>query len=184
MVRALEDIPSWLTTAFLADTNVVDRLANGYLQLGPAAHMVSTYSRELMREMGTADRVQCGGWYEDMGRRLGLKIVYLFLDPDLTALTWSLPPQLLRDQGREKMILRKALADLLPTSVYERTDKAEALALLHSGLSEAIQSVRMIAYGGPLADLGIIHPDHLLAAIDRYLAGDHSLAPALWRPRR
>ena len=107
-----------------------------------------------------------------MGRQLGLKIVYPFLDPDLAALAWSLPPQLLRDQGREKVILREALADLLPSSVYERTDKAEAL--------EAIQSVRMIACGGPLVDLGIIHPGHLLAAIDRYLAGDHSLAPALW----
>ncbi|MGH3943030.1 MAG: asparagine synthase-related protein [Pseudonocardiaceae bacterium] len=180
MVRSVGDTPSWLTTTFLADTDVLVRLANGYPRLGPATHMVSTYSRELMREMGAAGRVQCGGWCEDMGRRLGLKIVYPFLDPDLTALAWSLPPQLLRDQGREKVILREALADLLPSSVYERVDKAEALALLHSGLSEAIQSVRTIAYSGPLADLGIINPGRLLVAIDRYLAGNHSLAPALW----
>lgn len=180
MVRAIGDITFWLTTTFLADTNVLERLAKGYPRLGPAAHMVSTYPRELMREMGAAGRVQCGGWYEDMGRRLGLKIVYPFLDPDLAALTWSLPPQLIRDQGREKAILREALADLLPASVYERTDKAEALALLHGGLSGSIESIRMIACGGPLADLGIIRPSRLVAAIDRYIAGDHSLAPALW----
>ncbi len=180
MARAVGDIPSWLGTNFLADANVLELLAEGYPRLGPAAHMVSAYSRGLMREMGAAGRVQCGGWYEDMGRRLGLKIAYPFLDPDLAAFTWSLPPQLIRDQGREKVILREALADLLPTSVYERTDKAEALALLHDGLSGAIESIRMIACDGPLVDLGIIHPGRLHAAIDRYLAGDHSLAPALW----
>jgi hypothetical protein len=130
--------------------------------------------------MGAAGRVQCGGWWEDMGRKAGIKITYPFLDPDLAALVWALPPELLRDDGVEKVVLREALADLLPASVAQRRDKAEALALMHAGLGEEIETVRAVAQGGPLVDHDVIHSGKLLCSIDRYLAGDLSLAPALW----
>ena len=51
---------------------------------------------------------------------------------------------------------------------------------MHGGLNERIAVVRKIATGGPLADQGMINPGGLLSSVDRYLAGDLSLAPALW----
>lgn len=163
MMRALGEVPSWLTATYVSDTGIVDRLAAGYPYLGAPGHLAMSYSREVLAEMGAAGRVRCGGWHEDVGRKAGIKITHPFVDPDLAAL-----------------MLRDALSDLLPMSVAQRTDQAEALAMSHAGLVEEIDTVRETAYGGPLADHGVIHPDRLLAAVDRYLAGDHALAPGLW----
>lgn len=180
VMRALGDVPPWLTGSYVAEAGIVDRLAAGYPQLGAPGQMAANYSRATLLEMGAAGRVQCGGWWEDMGRKTGVKITYPFLDPDLAALVWSLPPELLRDNGMEKVVLREALSDLLPASVVQRRDKADALVLMRAGLAEAIETVWAVAHGGPLADHGVIHTRKLLSCIDRYLAGDHSLAPALW----
>jgi hypothetical protein len=46
-------------------------------------------------------------------------------------------------------------------------------------VSETIETVRAVAQGGPLADHSVIHVDKLLRSIDRYLAGDLSLAPTV-----
>ncbi len=180
MLRALSEIPPWLTGRYVDDAEIVDRLSQGFPQLGAPGHLAATYSGALIAEAGAAGRVQCGGWWEDMGRKAGVKITYSLLDPDLAALTWSLPPELLRDDGLEKVVLREALSDLLPDSVARRRDKAEALALMHAGLGEAIEVIRAVARGGRLADHGVIQPEKLHSSIDRYLAGELDLGPALW----
>lgn len=178
--RALHDVPPWLSSRYVADTGIVTRLARAYPRLGEPGQMAVSYSRALMDEAGAAGRVQCGGWWEDMGRKAGATITYPFLDPDLAAFTWGLPPQMLRDRGLEKVILREALRDVLPGSVTRRPDKAEALALMRAGLSERADVIRSVARGGPLADYGIIHPGKLLTAIEDYLAGRYDYGPALW----
>jgi hypothetical protein len=109
-----------------------------------------------------------------------VRIAYPFLDADLAALTWALPPELLRDGGLEKVVLRESLAGLLPASVAARRDKAEALALLHAGLGERADSLRAIAHGGPLVEQAVIQPGKLLRGIEQYLAGRRELGPALW----
>lgn len=179
-LRALGDVPSWLNTNYVTAAGIVDRLAVGYPRLDTPGQLATNYSRAVLSEMGAAGRVQCGGWWEDMGRKAGVALTYPFLDPDLAAWVWSLPPELLRNRGQEKIVLREALADKLPRSVARRTDKAEALAMLHAGLTEKIETVRDVARGGPLVDHRIIAPDRLLGAVDRYLAGDLELAPDLW----
>lgn len=179
-LRALDDIPPWLAAGYVADNEVVDRLADGYPRLGEPGRMAANYSRALIAEAGAAGRVQCGGWWEDMGRQAGVSITYPFLDPDLASLVWSLPPRLLRDRGLEKVVLRDALSDVLPVSVARRGDKAEALALMHAGLREGVDKIRQVARGGPLVDHHVIEPGKLLTSIDRYLAGADHLGPALW----
>ncbi len=91
-----------------------------------------------------------------------------------------MPPELLRDDGLEKVVLREALSDVLPASVAQRRGTAEALALMHAGLGEAVEVIRGVARGGPLTDHGVIQPEKLHSSIDRYLAGDLGLGPALW----
>ncbi|WP_156959416.1 asparagine synthase-related protein [Nocardia sp. BMG51109] len=180
IMRALADIPPWLSDRYLADTGLADRLADGYPELPQPGRLTIDYSRAMIAEAGAAGRVQCGGWWEDTGRRHGLAISYPFLDPDLAALTWALPPHLLRDNGIEKVILREALADELPTSIAVRPDKADARAMMHAGLRQSADQLRAVAHAGPLADHAIIDPDSLLSTIDDYVAGDDRHGPGLW----
>ncbi|MEU5847424.1 asparagine synthetase B family protein [Saccharopolyspora shandongensis] len=180
VIRALRELPPWLGNDYIERTGIVDQLAAGYPRLSPPGHIATSYSRALVAEAGAAGRVQCGGWWPDMARRVGLTITYPFLDPDLAALVWSLPPELLRDQGQEKVVLREALAGRLPTSVARRRDKAEALALMRAGLIEGIDQLRAVASDSPLVDLGIVDPARLRTGIERYAAGELHLGPALW----
>jgi hypothetical protein len=109
-----------------------------------------------------------------------VNIVYPFLDPALAAFTWGLAPQWLRDNGIEKVILREAVADILPESVSRRRDKADARALMHAGLTEGAAQIRAVAAGGPLVDHDIVDPAKLSAAVNAYLAGQSDLGAALW----
>ncbi|HZD13635.1 MAG TPA: asparagine synthase-related protein [Pseudonocardiaceae bacterium] len=179
-MRALGEIPPWLDAGYVTDHGLIGRLAAGYPRLGEAGRLAVSYSRGLIAEAGAAGRVQCGGWWDDTARRAGMRIAYPFLDADLAALTWALPPELLRDGGLEKVVLRESLAGLLPASVAARRDKAEALALLHAGLGERADSLRAIAHGGPLVEQAVIQPGKLLRGIEQYLAGRRELGPALW----
>jgi hypothetical protein len=178
--RAIGDLPPWFTRSWIDQAGVIDRLADGYPHLGPAGHITPTYSQSLIAEAGAAGRAQCGGWWTDTGLRAGADITYPFYDPDLAALIWALPPDLIRSGGLEKAVLREALPDELPPSVATRRDKAEALALLHPGLTTNANALRGIATTSPLIDLGIVNPQRLIAGIDRYLAGHTHLGPALW----
>ncbi|MGY1984296.1 asparagine synthase-related protein [Nocardia gipuzkoensis] len=180
MMRALADIPPWLSARYVAETGLADRITDGYPQLTEPGLLTRDYSRALIAEAGAAGRVHCGGWWEDTGRRAGINITYPFLDPDLATLTWSLPPQLLRDNGIEKVILRDALAGELPASVAARPDKADARAMMHTGLRHAADQLRAVADGGPLVDHSIVEPGKLAAAVDEYLCGEDRHGPALW----
>ncbi|RKS04998.1 asparagine synthase [Nocardiopsis sp. Huas11] len=178
--RALGEVPSWFTQAWMDEAAVLPRLTSSYPQLGEPGSMTTAYSRGLFAEAGAAGRAQCGGWWEDTGRRAGVAITYPFLDPDLAALTWSLPPVMFRDGGLEKAVLRQALDGYLPESVARRPDKAEALTILNAGLLTNQAQLRALAKDSPLIDLGVLDPHRFETGLDRYLSGDHRHAPALW----
>jgi asparagine synthetase B (glutamine-hydrolysing) len=180
VMRALGDIPPWLSQSYISSSGLVDRLADGYPTLSEPGQFTTAYSRALIGEAGAAGRVHCGGWWEDTARRAGLRVTYPFLDPDLAALTWALPPEMLREHGIEKVVLRDALAAELPALVAARRDKADARVLMHAGLTRAASSIRAVAAGGPLVDRAVIDGDKLRAALDEYLAGHLDHGPALW----
>ncbi|WP_306358351.1 MULTISPECIES: asparagine synthetase B family protein [unclassified Nocardia] len=178
--RAILDIPPWLSMQYRDQSGLIDRLADGYPHLAEPGRFTEDYSRTLIGEAGAAGRVHCGGWWEDTARRAGVTIAYPFLDPDLAAWTWALPPELFRDRGIEKVVLREALPDL-PATVAERRDKADARVLMREGLHRAADTIRAVADGGPLVDSGMVDPDHLRTAIDDYIAGRAPAhGPALW----
>jgi asparagine synthase (glutamine-hydrolysing) len=175
--RALRDLPPWFTRTWVDDTDLVERLAASYPELGPAGQTTVSYSRGLITQSGAAGRVQCGGWWHDTGRRLNLDIAYPYLDPDLVRLIWSLPPALLRCDGLD---MREAFSSELAPSVMKRRDKAAALAILDHGLTTNIATLRRAAHASPLYDLGIVDPHRLRAGIENYLTGNRRLGPALW----
>ncbi|WP_405135114.1 asparagine synthase-related protein [Nocardia sp. NBC_01388] len=178
--RALRDIPPWLTAEYREQCGLIDRLADNYPNLTEPGRFTEAYSRTLVGEAGAAGRVHCGGWWEDTARRAGVTVTYPFLDPDLAAWTWALPPELFRDRGIEKVVLRDALPEL-PATVAARRDKADARVLMRAGLERAADTIRAVADGGPLADSGVINTAGLLMAVDDYVAGRTSAhGPALW----
>lgn len=178
-MQALDDIAPWLSATYLEQHNVVARMAAVYPRIGTPGKMASVYSQHLYGETGAAGRVQCGGWHEDMGRRLGHRIVYPFFDPDLVAFVWGLPPHLIRSDGVEKVILRRAFPEL-PQSIAQRPDKADALTLLHAGLAKSRPTINALTNSSPLIDLGIVDPAAMRRGIDRYYGGDLRLGPSLW----
>ncbi|GAB4590127.1 asparagine synthase-related protein [Nocardia sp. IFM 10818] len=178
--RALREIPPWLSPAYRERSGLVDRCAGSYPELGAGGGLTQAYSRALVSEAGAAGRVHCGGWWEDTGRRAGVQIRYPFLDPDLAAWTWALPPTLFRDKGIEKVVLRRALPEL-PAAVATRRDKADARVLMRAGLVRSSATIHAVADAGPLTDAGIIDPAALHAAVDDYAAGRAPVhGPALW----
>lgn len=178
--RALKDIPPWFTQEWMDKADLLSKLIDGYPVLGEAGGMTKVYSQSLFAEAGAAGRAQCGGWWEDAGRRAGVTIVYPFFDPDLASITWALPPHMFRNNGLEKVILRRALDMFLPSSVISRADKAEALMILNSGLQDNQSRLRSIGKDSPLIDLGILDPVRYKSALIRYQNGDRRHAPALW----
>ncbi|MFI9508610.1 asparagine synthase-related protein [Nocardia sp. NPDC052566] len=178
--RALGDIPPWLSEEYRDRCGLVDRIADRYPRLATPGRFTPDYSRALIGEAGAAGRAHCGGWWDDTVRRAGLRVTYPFFDPDLVVAAWGLPPQLLRDNGIEKVVLREAVCDELPADVAARRDKADALAMMRAGLSRGADRIRHVAAGGPLVDLGVVDPATLRTAVDEYLAGHDAHGPGLW----
>ncbi|WP_280318021.1 asparagine synthase-related protein [Nocardia wallacei] len=168
--RAVRDIPPWLTAEYQERCGLVDRLADSYPRLTEPGRFTEAYSRALIGEAGAAGRVHCGGWWEDTARRAGVAVTYPFLDPDLAAWTWALPPELFRDRGFEKVVLREALPEL-PALVAARRDKADARVLMRAGLTRAADTIRAVAESGPLVDSDVIDPAKLRTAVEDYVAG-------------
>lgn len=178
--RALSEVPPWFTQEWMDEAAVLSDLIDGYPTLGEAGGMTAAYSRSLFTEAGAAGRAQCGGWWEDTGRRVGVEIAYPFFDPDLASLAWALPPHMFRRHGLEKVILRRALNGYLPASVASRPDKAEALTILNAGLQANRNRLHDLGKDSPLIDLGVLDPVRFKAALDRYRGGELHHAPALW----
>ena len=63
--------------------------------------------------------------FELQGARFGVDVRHPFTDRDLIAFLLTLPHSVKASTLRGKPVLRDALLDLLPQSVYERDDKTE-----------------------------------------------------------
>jgi asparagine synthase (glutamine-hydrolysing) len=100
-----------------------------------------------------------------------------FLDHRLVELAFSLPRELKISQGRTKVVLRRALGDLVPGEVLARTDK----------LGFATPEAAWLAEAGPLVDETLAGAGEAVdrtgarALWSRLREGDRSAAAPLWR---
>jgi asparagine synthetase B (glutamine-hydrolysing) len=119
--------------------------------------------------------------YETMLRAFGLDYGGPFLDVRLVDLILRSPGDVLYRDGRTKVVLRRALGDLLPPIVRERTDKGNFTPLLERGLRERRRGFALaLLEDSELERRGYVLPDPWKSMVRRYLDGDDALATQCW----
>jgi asparagine synthase (glutamine-hydrolysing) len=106
----------------------------------------------------------------------GLEPRYPFLDRRLVDFALGLPDDQLRGE-QTKLVLRRAMAGVLPEPVRTRAGKAEFSAVVDNELRGAqAGAVESLVATSRLVDLGVLHRARLRAAWDGYRAGNGSAA--------
>jgi asparagine synthase (glutamine-hydrolysing) len=103
-----------------------------------------------------------------------------FLDHRLVELAASLPVELKLAGGETKVVLRRALADLLPREILERRDKLGFATPEAAWLRGDPRGVVDETIATASAD-GLLDRDAVAALRDRFARGDDGAAGALWR---
>lgn len=105
-----------------------------------------------------------------------------FLDYRLVEFMFSLEPRYLIHQGRAKVILRKAISDLLPPRISARTDKmgfeTPEAQWLRGPLGEFASEV---FHSASFRERGFVNPQAAQARLRRHRAGYLSAGSELWR---
>lgn len=102
---------------------------------------------------------------------LGLEVHAPFLDDAVIRAALSVPAYIRADPRAYKPLLGAALDDLLPAEVLTRRTKGDYTAEDYAGVRAALPALRALLRDSRLADLGVIQPAAVLAAVDRMAAG-------------
>lgn len=98
----------------------------------------------------------------EFGRRVGLEVLYPFLDADLVHLLYRTPPALLTKSGRTKSLIRDAVAKRFPELGFERQRKVDATNFYRARLLQDAPPVwRALGGAKALAELGVVDPVRL-----------------------
>lgn len=105
-----------------------------------------------------------------------------FLDHRLVELAYSLDAGSLLARGETKAVLRRALADLLPPRVRDRTDKLGFVTPEGRFMREALGDLARETFGSrEFRERGLVDPTAALERLRRHRAGDLSAGMELWR---
>ncbi len=113
--------PEWLPPAFIARTNLLDRIAKADGRLHQKSLIDASYYRYICSDLE-------GFFLETLDRHrafAGIENRYPFLDRRLVEFAANLPEYQKSSCGQTKHIVRQGLNGLLPEEVRSRTDKAE-----------------------------------------------------------
>lgn len=155
-------VPDWLTRAFAETYDVRSRLATERMVSGRRGrHYDGSVARSLSRLANSLP-----AWHG----MLGVEIRHPFLYLPLVEFSLRLPYQMRTRATRSKPILRAAMKGILPEEVRRRTTKSVFLRFYWAfGRERALLGRLMVA--PVLADLGVIEPRRMVAAIDGWLTG-------------
>lgn len=102
---------------------------------------------------------------------LGLALHAPFLDDAVIRAALSVPAPVRADPRAYKPLLGAALHGLVPAEVLSRRTKGDYTAEDYAGVRAALPALRALLRDSRLADLGVIEPAAVLAAVDRMAAG-------------
>lgn len=106
-----------------------------------------------------------------IGRRLGLWFAHPYWDPDLVSFLCRVPPRLLLAGGREKGLVRQAVARRFPGLAFERQRKVSASDFFYATLrSEAPAARRRLGALASLIALGIVDERRIEAVMSERMA--------------
>lgn len=105
-----------------------------------------------------------------------------FLDPELVALSLSLPTPLKIDGVETKSVLRRAMADILPAKVRDRRDKLGFATPEPEWMRGGLKTILAQGVETTLSRLpGLVDPKAARAMTTAMLSGARPADPALWR---
>jgi asparagine synthase (glutamine-hydrolysing) len=105
-----------------------------------------------------------------------------FLDYRLVELMFSLDSHHLIERGRTKAVLRRALDDLLPRIVRERTDKIGFATPEAEWLRGSLGTFAAEVFESrELRERGLVDADAVLARLRRHQAGESTAGAEIWR---
>ena len=105
-----------------------------------------------------------------------------FLDHRLVELAFALPASELIRAGRTKDVLRRALADLLPPSVRDRTDKLGFVTPERLWFRGPLgEFAREVFSSQQVADRGLVDQRAVLRRLERHRRGEIDAGMELWR---
>lgn len=170
-------VPPWIAPGLAARTGLQDRLAAP--RADPAAVPPRQHVCALFESGWTARLLESG---ERMAAERGVDLRHPFFDRRLVEFAIALPETQRRRGGTSKYVLRQAMRELLPESVYARTDKADASAFVPQALDRlggaaALRRLHIDA-------LGWVRSDALIKEYDRacrqFAQGDSSYCEGMF----
>ncbi len=109
-----------------------------------------------------------------LSARFGVEVRYPFLDRRLADFTLGLPDGALRGE-QTKLVLRRAMAGLLPETVRTRSGKAEFSSIVDNELRVAqADAVASLLATSRLVELGLLDQRRLIAVWDDYRRGSRA----------
>lgn len=106
-----------------------------------------------------------------LGRCYGMAVHAPFLDTAAVRAALAVPALTRADPWSYKPLLQSALTGLVPPDVFARRTKGDYSAEDYRGARQAITELRTLLRNPRLADLGVIEPGPVLAAVDRMVTG-------------
>jgi asparagine synthase (glutamine-hydrolysing) len=177
---ALNNQPAWrklINSEFFEQTNLIERLKN---QPSPPITERETHYRRLMeagmpRTLETLDKA--AGAY-------GIELRFPFWDKRLIEFCLSLPPEQKISKGWTRMVMRRAMKDILPQQVQWRVGKTNMHPGFKRGLLEFDQArLEQIILHNPEAIEKYVNITALQQAYQRYLSQEATAEEvnSIWR---
>jgi asparagine synthase (glutamine-hydrolysing) len=94
-----------------------------------------------------------------------------FLDTAAVRAALAVPALTRADPWSYKPMLQSALTGLVPADVFARRTKGDYSGEDYRGARQAVAELRALLRDARLADLGVIEPGPVLAALDRMVTG-------------
>lgn len=113
-------------------------------------------------------------------RLFGMEICQPFADVRLIQFILALPPNATYADGTHRVILRRALHDILPPEIRDRRSKASFAPLMDYGLRARQKFVQALLHDSELARRGIIVEREWQRALQNYFHGTQPLYYVYW----
>jgi asparagine synthase (glutamine-hydrolysing) len=161
-------VPDWIAPGFAKRIGLAERLARPPVPRGfRSLARQDTYRLAVAAGVGRAIY-----WYEDEVARFGLEPRHPFLDRRLVEFVLSIPPEQLFCGDRRKLILRRAMAGILPEDIRQR--RAKTMFDSFGGLSlreKEVEQINRLLKGPLLGKMGIVDAERLRSTYENYRAG-------------
>lgn len=170
-------VPAWIAPGLAERTGLLDRLAAP--RADPAGVPPRQHVCALFESGWTARLLESG---DRLAAERGVELRHPFFDRRLVEFAIALPETQRRRNGTSKYVLRQAMRELLPESVYARTDKADASAFVPQALDRlgGAAALRRLQIGA----LGWVRSDALIKEYDRacrqFAQGDSSYCEGMF----